>query len=164
MAEVVVGIDPGLNGAMAFLPRDGGIPWVIDMPTVTIRGSKRYQRHCEPAQIAAELKTAQLDHRLTAAVETQHAMPGQGVSSCYTIGEGYGVLIGVLAALGVAYAKVSAPVWKRAMGLPVHSDKDASRAMALRLWPALADKLKRKCDDGRAEALLIAEHYRRSVG
>jgi hypothetical protein len=161
--EIVVGIDPGLNGAIAFLPRDKSTPWVIDMPTVMIQGSTRKQRHCEPAQIAAELAMAKLDRRLTAAVETQHAMPGQGVSSCYTIGEGYGVLIGVLAALQVPYAKVNAATWKREMGLPVHSDKDASRAMALRLWPALAERLKRKCDDGRAEALLIAEHYRRSV-
>jgi crossover junction endodeoxyribonuclease RuvC len=162
--EVIVGIDPGLDGALAFLPTDGSLPWVIDMPTVTVSGSKRNQRHCEPAQIAHEIKSAQLDYRLTAAVETQHAMPGQGVSSCYTIGEGYGAIVGVLSALGVAYAKVAPAKWKRDMGLPVHADKDDSRAMALRLWPQMAGRLTRERDHGRAEALLIAEHFRRRAG
>ena len=43
------------------------------------------------------------------------------------------------------------------MGLPTGADKETSRAMALRLWPSLASSLARKRDEGRAEALLLAE-------
>jgi crossover junction endodeoxyribonuclease RuvC len=164
MGEVVVGIDPGLDGAIAFVPCDGSTFWVIDMPTVTVTGSKRNQRHVEPALLAAEIATAKLDHRLVAVVEAQHAMPGQGVSSCYTIGEGYGMIVGVLAALHIQYSRVAPAKWKRDMGLPTGADKDSSRAMALRLWPALAGSLGRKRDHGRAEALLIAKWYMRSMG
>jgi crossover junction endodeoxyribonuclease RuvC len=46
--------------------------------------------------------------------------------------------------------------WKKAYpGLD--SDKDKSRMMATRIWPEISTRFKRKKDDGRAEALLIAK-------
>jgi crossover junction endodeoxyribonuclease RuvC len=41
-------------------------------------------------------------------------------------------------------------------------NKDASRAMAMRLWPGLREQLELKKHDGRAEALLLAEYLRRA--
>ena len=40
-------------------------------------------------------------------------------------------------------------------------DKDASRLRAIQLFPVVANRLDRKKDDGRAEALLLAEYGRR---
>ena len=55
-----------------------------------------------------------------------------------------------------------ARVWKKGLGLTDSSKayvdkKEASRLMALDLYPELADELKRKKDNGRAEALLLIE-------
>jgi hypothetical protein len=41
------------------------------------------------------------------------------------------------------------------------SDKDNSRVKAMELFPALTDDLARVKDDGRAEAVLLAEYGRR---
>ena len=43
---------------------------------------------------------------------------------------------------------------------PPNKDKDLSRSMATRLYPKNAEQFKRKKDDGRAEATLIA-HWAR---
>jgi len=156
MEEIMIGIDPGLDGAFAFVPVRGDRPWVYDTPTISIQGATRQHRHCEPAEITAILKSAMADYRLRATIEGVHAMPRQGVSSMFSLGEGYGMWLGILAALGIPYSIVSARDWKRAYGLD--SDKGRSRAEALRRWPTLADQLNRKRDHGRAEALLIARY------
>jgi crossover junction endodeoxyribonuclease RuvC len=43
------------------------------------------------------------------------------------------------------------------------ADKDAARMRACQLFPSAANMLERKKDDGRAEALLIAEYGRRTL-
>jgi crossover junction endodeoxyribonuclease RuvC len=63
---------------------------------------------------------------------------------------------GVIAAAGIPLHLVSPAKWKRAYGLD--ADKEKSRALALRLWPARADLFGRKRDHGRAEAALIARY------
>ena len=79
-------------------------------------------------------------------------MPGQGVSSTWTTGYGFGVWLGVLAALALPHTRVRPAIWKRAMGLG--KDKEQARLRAIQLFPS-AD-LRRKKDHGRAEALLLA--------
>ena len=54
------------------------------------------------------------------------------------------------------YTLVTPVSWKRSLNLP--SDKDAARRLAQQWYPKVADQLKRKKDEHRAEALLIA-HY-----
>ena len=79
-------------------------------------------------------------------IEASQAMPGQGVSSTWTTGYGYGAWVGLLAALQIAYTTVRPAIWKRALGL--RKDKEAARLRAMQLFPA-AD-LRRKKDHGRA--------------
>ena len=155
--DVILGIDPGLDGALAFLPVDGSTPWVIDIPTVTVVGSRKKRRHCEPSVLAAELRAVQRDHSLFAAIESVASRPGQGAPSTFSLGETFGMLLGGLAALQIPHTKIAPARWKHGMGLPTGADKETSRAMALRLWPSLASSLARKRDEGRAEALLLAE-------
>ena len=85
-------------------------------------------------------------------IEEAQAMPGQGTRSMFTIGVGFGVWLGILGALGLAYTRIRPGVWKRALGLS--GDKEQARLRAMQLFPA-AD-LRRKKDHGRAEALLLA--------
>lgn len=56
--------------------------------------------------------------------------------------------------LGARIVWVQPATWKKHLGL-IGCDKSASIEMARELFPSLADQLKTKSSDGRAEALLI---------
>jgi crossover junction endodeoxyribonuclease RuvC len=81
-------------------------------------------------------------------------MPGQGVTSMFNFGRSYGDVRGVIGAMEVPLHFVTPQKWKKHFGLS--SDKEQSRLRAIRMFPAVADSFKRKKDDGRAEAALIA--------
>jgi crossover junction endodeoxyribonuclease RuvC len=87
-----------------------------------------------------------------AVVERVGAFPGQGISSAFRFGQGYGILLGVLASHGVEIRDVAPGLWKKHFRLD--SDKEKARALAIKRFP-LVD-LGRKRDAGRAEALLMA--------
>lgn len=144
----MIGIDPGVSGALAFL--SGANAAVLDMP------------NADGQVLADPLYGILADwHAETVYIEKAQSMPGQGVSSTFKYGVGYGVILGVCAARGIAVVEVSPAKWKKAMGL-TGKDKEASRALACKLFPSVASKMMRKKDHGRAEALLIAEYARRT--
>ena len=71
---------------------------------------------------------------------------------------GRGVIEGTCAALGLPIRFVTAPSWKRLIGIPPGKDgaKDRARSEAIRRWPDKAALFARVRDDGRADASLIA--------
>jgi crossover junction endodeoxyribonuclease RuvC len=77
--------------------------------------------------------------------------------------QGYGIVLGIVAALELPMTVVQPVQWKRALSVP--AAKDAARARASQLIPGAAGYWTRRKDDGRAEAALIAlwgaEHLRR---
>lgn len=87
-------------------------------------------------------------------IERAQAMPKQGVRSMFTYGVGFGILLGVLAALDIPWTPVGAAAWKRAMAVP--AAKDGARARASQLLPTAAEQWRLKGKHGRAEAALIA--------
>jgi crossover junction endodeoxyribonuclease RuvC len=89
-------------------------------------------------------------------LEQVAAMPGQGVTSMFHFGESVGIIIGVLETLQIRYTMPRPQQWKKAVGI-IGKDKDAARTMALQLFPEVGDRLTRKKDVGRADALLIAK-------
>lgn len=146
-----IGIDPGLGGAIALL-RDGKVV-VVDMPTVARSAGKGAQ--VDAAGLAELLRPCAFEGGWHTYVEIQHARPGQGVTSMFGMGVSFGAAVGVIAALGIPYTLVAPGAWKRQAGL-TGKDKEASRARALQLHPELAERLSRKKDHGRAEAVLLA--------
>ena len=105
VARMILGIDPGLDGALVLLAKDGeAISLVRDMPTTTGGQGKRAVNGPLLADAIREAITASEDagERLEAVVEAVGARPGQGVTSMFSFGLGYGTLLGVLAALGDA--------------------------------------------------------------
>jgi hypothetical protein len=138
------GIDPGLSGAIAFFfPVAADRVAAEDMP---IAGGE-----VDCATLAARI--AQMAPSL-AVVERVASMPKQGVASTFKFGASYGAVLGVLAALKIQTHLVSPAVWKRYFKLD--SDKDKSRAKALRTFPKTPQHFARKKDHGRAEAALLA--------
>jgi hypothetical protein len=142
-----VGIDPGhSSGALAFyFPAS---PERITAEDVPFAGG-----NIDIAGFADRIRQMKPD---AAIIEAVNAMPGQGVSSTFKFGKGYGIALGILGALHVPVYPVTPGRWKKHFGLS--SDKDLSREAALRLWPAHAGTFARKKDAGRAEAALIARY------
>ncbi len=152
---ILLGIDPGLSGALAALDAHG-LRDVADMPIMARgKGTGRVKSQVNPAGIL-ELLRGWSDPRdsLLAVLEHVAAMPGQGVAGVFSLGDSYGCLRGVLAAKGISVKIVSPGAWKRAYGLD--SDKERARARAMELYPAAS--LSRKRDHGRAEAILLARY------
>lgn len=153
---MIVGIDPGLDGAIAWY--DGDDLTVEDMPTFMLERGGKQKRAVDGARLAALLR-ARVDHVF---VERVAAMPKQGVSSVFSFGQSYGLILGVLAALQIPHTTVQPAVWKRALAVP--KSKDGARARATELLPAWADLWPLVKHDGRAEAAMIALYGSRKWG
>lgn len=155
---VFIGIDPGVNGALALYDPEGpprGNLVVEDIPVTRWRtGTKKHHKVDLHAFSEIIERWAAFDITL-AIVEDVSAMPKQGVTSTFNFGFTTGVCNMVLVAHKVPIERVRPHAWKKALGL-VGQDKDASRAVAAQQMPWHAYKWNRKKDDGRAEAALLA--------
>jgi crossover junction endodeoxyribonuclease RuvC len=92
------------------------------------------------------------------ALEKVASRPAQGVVSVFKFGMAYGAAIAICERLG-NWSTVTPQAWKKALGLS--KDKAESLELARNLWPDAP--LSRVKDNGRAEALLIAEWLRRGL-
>lgn len=162
---MIIGIDPGISGAVAVALMSGRAFSVHDMPTVTTATKSRKAREIDAAGLAALLRSMDLNAIDFVVVERMRSMPRRpaghdggafhGGLADFSLGDAKGVIRGVCAALGLSVQYVEPQRWKKHAGL-LKADKDASRCKALELWPSMADMLKLKKHHGRAEALLIA--------
>lgn len=151
--NIAVGIDPGMDGAIAVLWR-GGLVQFHDTPMIKVKGGRVY----DVAALAAIFEVFP-PAATRVWVEAQQAMPGQGVSSTFKTGYGFGIYIGILGALALPYTVVRAANWKKTMMADMAGkDKGGSIVRALQIDPTLHDHLKRKKDHGRADAYLIARY------
>ena len=148
---IIMGIDPGLSGAIAIYDTATGELMIEDMPTVEVTRNGRAKREIS-AQLLAEAIAA--GYAKAAFLERVGAMPGQGVSSTFSFGRSVGMLEGILAALDIPTTIVPPTTWQRKVN--VRGGKDGSRERAMQLFPKYASLFSRKKDDGRADAALIA--------
>lgn len=142
----IMGIDPGLSGAIAFL-------FVDDPHRVAVEDMPVVDGNVSASLLAQKIKAFAPSY---AVIEHVHAMPKQGVSSTFNFGKAFGQVIGVGGALNIPLHFVTPAKWKKRFLLS--ADKEEARAMALRLFPACAASFARKKDHGRAEAALIAKY------
>ena len=73
-------------------------------------------------------------HASEAFVEYVGARPGEGAVGAFAFGQCKGICIGVMAALAVPVTFITAPSWKRIIGIAPGKDgaKDAARSEAIR--------------------------------
>jgi hypothetical protein len=147
------GIDPGLSGAIVTLI-DGEPGPMIDMPTQTI-GDWNEVDGAGVARFLREQRAAHPGAYVSACIEKVGARPNDGGTTAFRFGESSGKVKAVLESLGIPYSRAIPAVWKRRFGL-IGTDKDAARQLALVRFPSVAAELKRKKDNGRADALLLA--------
>lgn len=150
---IFIGIDPGLSGGVAALTIAGKLILADCMPVVPapIPG----KRWVDAAALRRLLVPTGIAERV-AAVERVGAMPGQGVSSSFGFGQSFGIVLGVLGAMGIGVELPVPQRWKKHHGL-IKADKRASVGIVARRWPDLNLKAS---DDGIAEAILIADYLR----
>jgi hypothetical protein len=146
-----IGIDPGLSGALAIIDHAGALVALTDTPTLTLKVARGVKQFYDVPGMCG-LLVPYAGAGLHVIIEEAQAMPGQGVRSMFTTGYGYGLWLGILAALQVPYTPVRPSIWKRSLGLG--KDKEASRLRAMQLYPSADLRLRKH--HGRAEALLLA--------
>lgn len=145
-----LGVDPGLDGALALLSPDGDLI-VHDMPVFNLK-TKRVVDEYGLARLVDDW-SAQIG---CAWLEQVGVRPGEGAVGAFSFGRGYGILRGVLAANFLTIHDVTPAKWKGA--LKVRGEKDESRARAAALFPAHGALWPLKKHHGRAEAALIAAY------
>lgn len=157
MNEFILGVDPGRKGGLAF-----------------VRAGEVYAR-VMPAELNILAGILRDYTPGIAFVEAVHAMPGQGVVSCFTFGQGFGEILGVLAALRIRTVLVQPKAWKKETigATPAGLDRKAARAWgkaeaikyAHAHWPVLSLRETPRCTtdhDGMADALCIAAYGQKS--
>ena len=151
----IIGIDPGLLGACAFLYEDQTIR-VFDTPILIEKKRGKLQREYQ-IQKMAEIIEQNNEGKTIAAIENVHAFKDQGVHSVFHFGKGFGIWLGILSALKIPYQLITPQSWKKQFGL-LGTEKDAARLYAQKLFSQVDLSLKKY--SGRADALLIAEYLR----
>jgi Holliday junction resolvasome RuvABC endonuclease subunit len=142
---LILAIDPGsISGAYAVLD-NGQLDEVGDLPVV--------DKQINAPELASLMRRLGPD---VAVVERVSAMPKQGISSTWKFAVSVGIVHGILAALEIPIVLVTPSTWKRKLGLG--TDKELSRALAIRKFPSCRE-LARKKDAGRAEAILLACYH-----
>tara|TARA_B100000161_G_scaffold150921_1_gene107557 strand:+ start:125 stop:610 length:486 start_codon:yes stop_codon:yes gene_type:complete len=152
----VIGIDPGLSGAIAIL-EEKKVLGVFEMPVMA--EGKKNKRQLNSAQLVNIIQD-NLNNREEAiiVVEQVNAMPGQGVTSMFNFGQTFGAIKGVCAALKLPIYFVRPSKWKKHFEL-INASKDSSRTKVIEMYPSLSNQLTKKKDVNKSDAILIARFY-----
>ena len=145
-----LGIDPGFTGAWGLINHHGHYIGCGDMI--------HNEKWIDINSVYREISLIRENDDMMIVVEAVHAMPKQGVSSSFKFGMSYGAALCLAQRFLEQWELVQPRVWKRDMGLT--ADKTDSLNMARQKWPEAP--LKRVKDNGRAEALLLAEWLRQA--
>lgn len=168
---IYVGVDPGMNGAFALMAGDPAInPVILDMPylenkRVTSKGGVKkvgIRRVYDLHKLVCWLDPLQSDatHLTTMCLEKVHGRPEDTAITAFSMGCGYNIWPMWATIFNISYHTVMPNVWKRRIGL-ANAEKETSIAEAKKLFPRVHHYFQIKGDDGRAEALLLAEYGRR---
>lgn len=160
---VILGVDPGLKGALAFWHTEAELLETFPMPTLRVMRNGTERGEIDIYALAHLIRDRALVLR-KAYIERVGSMPNQGAASGFTFGKVTGIVIGCVAAHLVSVDEPSPAVWKRAMG--VTADKDTSRRMASKLMPQFAQQWSpgahgigdKESLAGLAEAALLARY------
>jgi crossover junction endodeoxyribonuclease RuvC len=150
---VILAIDPGLKGALAFLRANNRVE-TFDMPVFKAKKGSEL----DEAALSRMLDSRSRDIEF-AILERQWARPTDGGPQAFKVGCNFGALKMLLASNFIPYRQVTPQAWKRYMGL-IGEGKDASRAAATKALPQDADQWRLAKHEGRAEAALMAVYGR----
>ena len=152
----ILGIDPGLSGAIAILEKKKVLN-LFDMPVMA--EGKKNKKQLNSAQLVNIIRENSIgDEEIAVVVEQVNAMPGQGVTSMFNFGQTFGAIKGICAALNLPIFFVRPSKWKKYFEL-INSSKDSSRTKVIEMYPSLSSQLAKKKDVNKSDAILIARYY-----
>ena len=154
----IIGIDPGISGAISFF-ENGVVKEVIEMPTMV--DGKKNKKQVNGNQVYNEFRNRIQKiprEKIYVVVEQVSAMPGQGVTSMFNFGQSFGVIKGICSAMQLPIIFVRPAKWKKYFNL-INTEKDASRTKVIEIFPYISTKLSKKKDANKADAILIASFY-----
>lgn len=168
---ILLGIDPGISGAIAAVDHNGTLLGIRDLPSIELPGKGTIRRRLDGAglvRVIRELVPA--DESAIAYIEDVQAWGGIAASQLAAMVGSKLVLCAILDlfASRIEIIPVLPHVWKPHFGLRRAKDekpaefKARSRAKALELQPDAS--ISKAAHDGRAEALLIALYGRDKQG
>lgn len=187
MGTWVIGIDPGISGAIALLDADGNPIKVCRPPLIQEVKNGRIRNKLNLSltlELLAEMKAAAVGSRLMVYMEQVSSRPTDGGIQAFAFGKNVGHWEALVVAMGLPYNSVHPATWKKEMvaktvavpKLPgkmskkqksrigrqvTQARKFAAIEAANRMFPSHAEWFKKSTGDGPAEALLIAEWGRR---
>lgn len=164
---IVGGVDPGLDGALAFVDAEQSrLVAMVGMPVLTLAKAKGKNREISVHDLLQALRESvigvgfEVDRVF---IERVSPRPGEGTVASFKFGRGFGQVETAAIALGWPVEYVTPQRWKKAMGLPVGAAKDDSRNRANQLLPLDVENwtprrlvMNQAQTYGRAEAALIA--------
>ena len=163
---IVVGIDPGLTGALAFI--HDGRAVIEDIPTLDLPGNGLVSRRVDGRKLAELVRHhCPADRAVIVVCEAVATMGGQNnaVQTQGSLMRSLGAIEAVFDVLRWPCLMVRAQEWQKLYGMVgkkaekrARGELPAAIVKACALYPNAAHQLRRVRDHNRAEALLIA-HY-----
>lgn len=178
-----VGIDVGLDGAIAALIEGQPMPCLFPMPTLDVKvkrkGKDGVKRVLDAARVCGIFRKLQEQFTLMVLIETaqlrpamiasghvcprcnrEHMIAGQGIASQAEFIGQFREIRGILRGLAIPFDEIHPATWKKDV-FHGRSEKLDARIVAGNLYPTVADKMSLKKNDGLAEALLLADYAKR---
>ena len=176
--SIFIGIDCGLSGGIAAI--GGSEITLIDTPTIKIDNGtftkilpngekkkiKKTKRKYDLWAMCEILEKQKSFAECKVFIERAQAMPGQGVSSMFSVGYGFGAWEMACAALSIPYEIVGPKSWQKMFGIAGKGTKEVSYLKCCQLYPKQASELKTvrgRVIDGRADALLITTYGKKKT-
>lgn len=158
---LILGVDPGANGALAFYsPSPNTHPHqapanltITDIPSTFVKLNGKQSLRIDIASLSQIIDTYSKSITF-AVVEDVHSSPMMGVASSFNFGFSAGIIQGILAANFIPIKKIRPAAWKKELNLT--HDKNATRKRASEIWPQFKHLWPLAKHDGRAEAALLA--------
>jgi hypothetical protein len=119
----ILGVDPGLSGALAIVETINGVPVLVDAIDMPATGSGAKAR----VDIIAAASWIAKHAPSMAYVERAQAFPGQGASSGFSYGRAVGSIEATIALCQIPMILVEASVWKRRLHLRARTRKRPGR-------------------------------------
>lgn len=184
MGRLTVGIDLGLDGAVAVLEPDGQIMSAFLVPSIPAK-TKRVKKKDGKVKTKTISKKQYDEPEMVRAIEMiieaagefaplfvlekgQPLPPAMGGSQAnFQRGLSFGLWIGILRAKWQRFEIVSPRSWQKVMfhDMRIEDTKQASELVAKRLWPKQDWRKSERCKkvhDGMTDAACIAEYGRRT--
>lgn len=162
----VLGIDPGITGAVAVLLDGQTVHGFLDVPILQVEVGGKKRKQLDEGRLfhlmSGLVETLKSQHggRVSAILEHVHAMPKNGSIGNFNLGQSYGSWRMLLAALDVSFEVVPPQRWQKVV-IGKRVTDQALVALASQWYPSARTDLYGPMGGlrlGRADALLLARY------